>query len=196
VIASTSISQPYITVIHMEQEIHLTLQTQILVLGGKEVCKMRWHHIILSIQAFGRFKGKRKVNIDGLVDKICQITFANTSTRDNEDAFDCIEDDSDPKCLVKLLWFMSNVCLKEQVHFFGRESASVKHRSKSCAENMVANGIPYIKILPNNHYSKNYMDKWVTQLCDLTGAPPLKEKMGIMEPVDTGLRCFLTPRPP
>jgi hypothetical protein len=84
----------------MEQEIHYKLQTQILVRGGKEVCKMSWHQIIFSIQTYGRFKGKRKVNIDGLVDKTCH---ANTSNRDNEDAYHCIGDDSDPKFLVKLL---------------------------------------------------------------------------------------------
>jgi hypothetical protein len=71
VIASTSMSQPYMIVIHMEQESHYKLQTRILVRGGKEVCKMSWHQIIFSIQSYGKFKGKRKVNIGGLVDKTC-----------------------------------------------------------------------------------------------------------------------------
>jgi hypothetical protein len=140
---------------------------------------MGWHQIIFSIQAYGRFKGNRKVNIDGLVDKTCQITFAYTSTHYNEDAYDFIEDDSDPKCLVKLLWCMAHMFLKEQEHLICREAASVKHRPKSFAAKMVEAGAPYIKILPNNHYGKNYMDKLVKQLCDRTGVPPpLKGKIG------------------
>jgi hypothetical protein len=158
VIASTSMYQPYIILIHMEQEIHYKLQTRILVHGGKEVCKMSWHQIIFSIQSYGRFKGNCKVNIGGLVDKTCKITFANTSNCDNEVAYDCIEDYSGPKCLVKLLWFMANMCLKEQDHLFCREAASVKHRAKSFAAKMEESGtsyMHYIKILPNNHYGNN-----------------------------------------
>jgi hypothetical protein len=111
--------------------------------------------------------------------------------------YDCVEDDYDPKCLVNLLWFMANMCIKEHEHLFCREAASVKHRATSFAAKMEEAGTHCIKILPNNHYGKNYMDKWVKQLCDLTGVTPnLKEKMGIMEPVDTVLICLLKPSPP
>jgi hypothetical protein len=73
---------------------------------------------------------------------------------------------------------MANMCLKEQEHLFCREAASVKHSAKSFAAKMVVNGTPYIKILPNNHHGKNYMDKWVSQLCNRTGIPPpLKGKI-------------------
>jgi hypothetical protein len=44
---------------------------------------MGWYHIVFSVQAYDKFKGKRKVNIGGLVDNKCQITFAKTSTHDN-----------------------------------------------------------------------------------------------------------------
>jgi hypothetical protein len=173
VIASTSKSQPHIIIIHLEQEMHYKLQSQIYIRGGKEVCRMGWHQIAFSIQAYGKFKGKRKVNIGGLVDKKCQITFANTSTHDNEDTYDCFEDDSDPKCSVKLLWFMTNMCLKEQEHLFCHEAASgVKHRATSFAAKMEEAGTTYINILPNNQYGKNCMDKWVEQLCYITGVPP------------------------
>jgi hypothetical protein len=132
-----------------------------------------------------------------LVDKTCQIIFANTRTRNNEDAYDCIEDDSDPKCLVKLLWFMANMYLKEQDHLFCREAASVKHRTKSFAAKMVANGTPYIKILPNNHYGKNYMDKWVKQLCARTGVPPpLKGKIGNHGARGHGIEMLAKAKPP
>jgi hypothetical protein len=37
---------------------------------------------------------------------------------------------------------------------------------------MKSAGTPYIKIMPKNHYGKNFMDKWVKYLCKRTGVPP------------------------
>jgi hypothetical protein len=37
---------------------------------------------------------------------------------------------------------------------------------------MKSAGMPYIKIMPQNSYGKNFMDKWVKDLCKRTGVPP------------------------
>jgi hypothetical protein len=136
VIASTSKSQPYIIIIHLQQGVHYKLLYRIYLHVRKEVCKMGWHQVAFSIQATEKFKGKRKINIGGLVDNKCQIIFSTTSTGNNEDVYYCIEDGSDPKCIVNLSWFMANMCLKEQEHLFCREAAAVKHREKLFAGKM------------------------------------------------------------
>jgi hypothetical protein len=172
VIASTTLSQPYANVLHLLQEISYKLQSRIYLRGGKEVTLLNFDQVVLSIQGTGKFKGKRKINIVGLVDKTTQITFSNTSTRDIEDFFDCVEDDSDPKCLVKLFCFLMNMCVSDQERVFCREAASVPRTVKSFEAKMKSAGMPYIKIMPKNPYGKNFMDKWVKDLCKRTGVPP------------------------
>jgi hypothetical protein len=72
-------------------EIRCKLLYQIYLHHVKEVAKMGWHQIAFSVQATGKVKDRRKINICGLVDKKCQITFSNTSTHENEDIYDCID---------------------------------------------------------------------------------------------------------
>jgi hypothetical protein len=81
IIDSTMESQPYVNIHHLHMDIHYTLLSRIYLRGGKEVAYMGWEDVVFSIHATGKFKGKRKVNIINLADKMTQITFAHTSTR-------------------------------------------------------------------------------------------------------------------
>jgi hypothetical protein len=75
VISSTTLYQPYANVIHLLQEISYKLQSRIYLRGGKEVTLLNFDQVLLSIQVTGKIKGKRKINIVGLVEKTTQITF-------------------------------------------------------------------------------------------------------------------------
>jgi hypothetical protein len=75
VIASTTLSQPYANVLHLLQEISYKLQSRIYLRGGKEVTLLNFDQVVVSIQGTGKFMGKRKINIVGLVDKTTQITY-------------------------------------------------------------------------------------------------------------------------
>jgi hypothetical protein len=192
VIASTTLSQSYANVLHMLQEIHYTLQSRIHLRGGKEVTLLNYDQVVLSIQATGKFKVKRKLNIVGLVKKTTHITFFNTNTRDIEDFFYCVEDDSYLKCLFKLFCFLMNMCLSEQELFFVGKQHQLLMQLNLLQLKLILLEYPTSRLFPRNIMARTFWVSGYKSFVNVQACPPQsKEKLVTMGTVVMVLTCKL-----